>query len=209
MRQLCVLITLSTFALALPLAVAAADVSIEEAFVQTMTDAGVAADPPAAAADVAVGHGTSCANPAVCASPRTFQFAAASQLTSGAAAGTYSQTLTLCQFPAGPGDCQHGTFRARVLCVSADASVATIGALIVRSDFTLPGLATVHEGSQIVVTAYDNGRGGEPAPDVLSFIFGEPALEAQGQCLNTPKPPMFPVVDGDIMVRDGQLVGSS
>jgi hypothetical protein len=65
------------------------------------------------------------------------------------------------------------------------------------------------EGTDVLVTVYDNGRRGDPAPDFLSFIRTEtPVAEAEGQCLDPAMPPMFAVVDGDIMVRDGQLVGS-
>jgi len=198
-----VTLALAALALALPFGVhAAEDDPILAAYAETMASMGEsAAATPAGGADIAVGRGTSCANPAVCASPRDFQLAAASSLAGGHAGGVYSQTLTICTAPT---VCAFGTFRARVTCVTATGNVATIGGVVVQSS-----QPAVPEGVEVSVTVYDNGRDGDPAPDMLSFIHvDEPVGELEGQCLVGPYPPMFTVVDGDIMVRDGQLVGS-
>jgi hypothetical protein len=165
-----------------------------------MSKLGAKAAAPGAGLDIAYGGGTSCSNPTACASSRQFAFGAVST-PAGKAYGVYTQTLTLCTAPT---VCENGTFVARVLCLSANGNVATIGGIVERSTFTLPGLAVL-KGNQIVVTVYDNGRSGNPAPDALSFIAPEPVLAANGQCLNTPLPPQFTVVNGDITVRDGQL----
>jgi hypothetical protein len=203
MKRLLLLAALGMFALAIPVGVSAADDPLLDAYNQTVTSLGGTAANSLGGADVAVGNGVSCRF-AACESPREFQFGAASSINGGVAGGVYSQTLTLC---VAPDNCQFGTFRAHVECVSADANVAVIGGTVFQSDFTLADLP--NEGDQVRVTAYDNGRNGMPAPDQLSFIrVDEPLLQLDGQCLDPPDPPIFTVFDGDIMVRDGQLVGN-
>ena len=203
MSRTSIVLALAALAVALPVTVHAADEDpVVAAYTETMVGLGeLAPATPTAGADVAVGRGTSCANPLVCASPRDFKFAGASTLAGGQAGGIYSQTLTICTAPT---VCAFGTFRARVTCVTANGNVATIGGVVHQSS-----QPAVPEGVEISVTVYDNGRQGDPAPDMLSFIHvDEPVGELEGRCLVGPYPPMFTVVDGDIMVRDGQLVGS-
>jgi hypothetical protein len=203
MRRTSIVLALAALAVTLPVTVqAAGEDPVVAAYTETMAGLGEsAAATPAGGADIAVGRGTSCANPLVCASPRDFQLAAASILSGGHAGGVYSQTLTICTAPT---VCAFGTFRARVTCVTATGNVATIGGVVQQSS-----QPAVPEGVEVSVTVYDNGRDGDPAPDMLSFIHvDEPVGELEGQCLVGPYPPMFTVVDGDIMVRDGQLVGS-
>lgn len=204
MRRSLVAVALAGLAMALPLGVHAADEDpIVAAYSETMAGLGEqTAATPTGGADVAVGRGTSCANPAVCASPRDFQLAGASTLVGGQAGGIYSQTLTICTAPT---VCSFGTFRARVTCVTATGNVATLGGVVIQSS-----QPAVPEGVEVSVTVYDNGRNGDPAPDMLSFIHvDEPVGELEGQCLVGPYPPMFAVVDGDVMVRDGQLVAGA
>ena len=191
---------LAVLALAVPVAIAAADDPLLAAYNETVATVGGSTAASLSGADVAVGNGTACAT-VVCATPREFHFGAASSVAGGVAGGVLSQTLTLCNEGL---NCQRGTFRAHVECVTATGNVATLGGTIFQSDFV--GLPQAEVGDTVSITVYDNGRNGDPVPDAISFTsLDDPLPETDGQCEVGPYPPRFTVFDGDVMVRDGQF----
>ncbi len=171
--------------------------------------AGAATAASLGGADVATGHGyaipcppgSTPPFPGFCATtPREFRFAAESNLASGRAAGTLWIHGTFCS---APGVCTTGSFRARVFCVRATGNEATIGAIVERTE-----LPTHPVGRQVHLSVVDNGRAGDPVPDLLSLNFFLPVPDVEGQCLAVLPPAYQTVVEGDIRVRDGQLVGN-
>jgi hypothetical protein len=196
-------------ALCLPVLAAAEDVDpAATAYVQTMADFGIVASSPANGADVAVGHGSAEPCPpgappppfqGFCStSPRDFHFAATSNLAADHAAGVFHETGTMfCTVD----ECFEGSFRGRVNCLTATGNVATMGIQIEQSS-----LPTFVEGEQIFVSVIDNGRHGDPVPDLISLNFRRPAVVVVGgQCPEVTTTAYQTVVDGDIMVRDGQV----
>jgi hypothetical protein len=199
-------------ALCLPVLAAAENVDpAATAYVQTMADFGVTVSSPGSGADVAVGHGSAepCPPgappppfPGFCStSPRDFHFAATSSLAADHAAGVFHETGTM--FCTAPNECFEGSFRGRVNCLTATGNMATIGIQIERTS-----LPTFVEGEQIFVSVIDNGRNG-PVPDLISLNFRRPqVVVVGGQCPEVTTTAYQTVVDGDIMVRDGQVTSS-
>lgn len=136
--------------------------------------------------------------PAFCSTtPREFRFAAIRA--GGRAHGYFWQAGTFCS---APGVCTTGSFRARVLCVRATGKEATVGAVVEETS-----LPTHPVGRQVHFSVIDNGRGGDPLPDLLSLTFTIPVTEVEGECVAVLPPAYQTVVEGDIFVRDGLLAG--
>lgn len=202
-------------AVCLPVLAAAANSDpVRAGYLQTMARSEPAASPAGSGADVAVGHGSAepcppgvsppASFPNLCStSPREFRFAATSVLAADQAAGVFHETGT--NFCIAPDECFEGGFRGRVNCLTATANVATIGIVIDQTS-----LPTFREGEQIFVSVVDNGRDGDPLPDLISLNLRRPQLVVVGgQCPEVTTTAYQTVVDGDITVRDGQLSGSS
>jgi hypothetical protein len=208
-----VLASLLVCALCVPVLAAAEDLDpASAAYVQTMAAFGITASSPGSGADVAVGHGSAepCPPgappppfPGFCStSPRDFHFAATSNLAADHAAGVFHETGTM--FCTAPNECFEGSFRGRVNCLTATGNLATMGIRIEQTS-----LPTFVEGEQIFVSVIDNGRQGDPVPDLISLNFRRPAVVVVGgQCPDVATTAYQTVVDGDIMVRDGQVTSS-
>ena len=208
-----VLAVVVVYALCVPLLAAAADVdATEAAFVETMTELGAPTTLPGRGADVAVGRGNAEPCPGgvpfpgstvPCgSSPREFVFAAASNLSADNAEGIFHETGT--NFCTAPDVCFVGGFRARVNCLTAVGNAATIGMIVQSTD-----VPTFTEGEQLFVSVVDNGRNGDPLPDLISLNFRRPAVVVTGgQCPDVATTAYQVVLDGDIMVRDGQVSSS-
>ena len=55
------------------------------------------------------------------------------------------------------------------------------------------------------MSAIDNGRAGDPVPDLFSPNYRVPVLEGEGQCLNDIVFTYMVVVEGEVIIRDGQV----
>jgi hypothetical protein len=188
-------------ALAVPMVVTAAtEDEIAADFAATLAALGQPTATPAGGADVAVGNGTATNCPReLCAfRTRTFRFAGASNLHSGAGHGHFHAanvdpvTLEVIRTVSGP-----------IFCVTVNANQATIGFVAERGDL-------FSAGTTVYVPMVDNGRSGDPTPDLWGpfYAIDVPTEDVEGQCAINPAA-LVTVVDGDVKVFDGQLTGNN
>lgn len=214
LRRTTLAIAFCAIALILPLAVSAAETTAADAYVQTMSELGEATPAPDAGADVAVGNGTAFAcpggvvpphlDPAFCPlGPREFRFAGASNLADGGAHGVFHGE-TLDRFT---GETRT-TIRGPIFCVTVTANKAVIGVIAEQVTSLSPGQG-IAEGTAFYVPMLDNGN--DPAvPDLYGpyYLPGTPPTDVAGQC-TLDFAPLMTVTDGHVIVRDGQVAGSS
>jgi hypothetical protein len=190
-------------ALAFPMVVVAAtEGEIAAEFEGTLAALGQPTATPGSGADVAVGNGTATNCPGSFACPfrtRTFRFAGASNLQSGDGHGFFHGanvdpvTLEVT-----------GTISGPIFCVTVNGNQATIGFVAERGT-----LVSAFPFTTIFVPLVDNGRPGDPTPDLWGPYYSEPLPpeSVEGQCAFNP-PAGITVVDGDVKVFDGQLTGN-
>lgn len=213
LRQFTFFALLCSSALVLPLTVAAAEETVDAAFVQTMADFGVTTQAPGVGADVAVGHGTAVTCPGGVAPPgldprfcpigsRHFRFAGVSNNSGGAYGMFHGET-----FDRFTGETRT-TIRGPIFCVTVTGNKAVIGVIAEQVTQHTPGTG-ITEGAAFYVPMIDNGRNGV-VPDLYGpyYLPGLPPADVEGQC-TLDFTAFMTVTEGDVLVHDGQVSGNA
>ena len=95
---------------------------------------------------------------------------------------------------------QHVVGHGTVVCVTVNGNVARIGAVLDR--FTVDGVPDTSGVTDAYVTVVDDGEGNGVPPDLGTNVFVGPPGRALAHCATGFPHPLFPVDEGDVLVRD-------